>query len=385
MNIKVIGASTTKFGELWDVSSFTLAKLAIDGALKDAGIKPFEIDALFVGNMLSCALGNQANYGSFIAGALGIYVPSTKIEAACASGGLALHNAINSVLAGAYQTVLVVGIEKMTDATQEEVTKALMGAGSDEERLSGITFPGIYALMAREYMQTYSVTEEDLAVVSVKNHYHGTLNENAQFQYPITVKDVLQSTKIADPLKLLECSPVSDGAAAIIITSDTNRVKKSKQVSIIASEVATDTLSLTKRKSLTTLQAVVNASENAYKKTKLSPLDIDVAEIHDCFSIAEVIATEDLGFAKRGKAAQDIKSGKMTIGGMHKSVVTNPSGGLKSCGHPVGATGIKQIVEIVHQLRGQCGRRQVPNAHIGLTHNVGGSGAISVIHILKNN
>ncbi len=187
----------------------------------------------------------------------------------------------------------------------------------------------------------------------------------------------MKSTKIADPLKLLECSPISDGASAVIITSE----PKTKSVSIIASEVATDTLALHDRESFTTLSAVVNASKKAYVKASVSSSDIDVAEIHDCFSIAEVIACEDLGFSKRGQGAEDIAAGKMTLG--TGKIITNPSGGLKACGHPVGATGIKQIVEIVEQLRGTAEKKQVKGAKIGLTHNVGGSGTVAAIHILK--
>jgi acetyl-CoA C-acetyltransferase len=287
---------------------------------------------------------------------------------------------------------MVLGIEKMTDHTQDEITHALMAAGSDEERASGITFPGLYALIASAYMQEYQVKEELIASVSVKNHYHGSLNPKAQFQTPITIETVMKSGKIADPLKLLDCSPISDGASAVIITGD-EKVKKihKKPIRISASEVATDSLGLCDRKSFTphhngagftSLSSVVKAGEAAYKKTGLKPVDIDVAELHDCFSIAEVIATEDLGLSPRGKGASDIAAGKHTLG--TGKIITNSSGGLKACGHPVGATGIKQIVEIVEQLRHEAGKRQVPDAKIGLAHNVGGSGTIAVIHILQS-
>lgn len=380
MNINVIGTATTQFGELWSISPRTLAREAITQALAEASKRPDQIDALFVGNMLADLLGNQANIGSFFSEELGHFVPAFHIEGACASGGLALHTAVNSVLAGQYKTVMVLGIEKMTDCNQDDITSGLMAAGSDEERLAGATFPGIYALMAREYMEKYNVSEELLASVAVKNHYHGSFNPKAQFQRPITIADVMKSTKIADPLKLLDCSPVSDGAAAVIITSE--KISGNVQpISLIASEVATDTLALSDRESFTSLKAVVTASQKAYAKAGITPADIDVAEIHDCFSIAEVIATEDLGFAKRGQAAKDIADGKMTLS--QGKIITNPSGGLKACGHPVGATGIKQIVEIVEQLRGNAGKRQVQDAKIGLTHNVGGSGTIAAIHILK--
>jgi acetyl-CoA C-acetyltransferase len=382
MKINILGTATTKFGELWDVSPRELAREVMSDALRASGLKPSQIDALFVGNMLSGILGNQTNLASLIVEELGAQVPAFRIEGACASGGLALHNAINSLNGGKYKTVLVMGLEKMTDHSQDEITSALSAAGSDEERMAGATFPGIYALMAQAYMQEYNVDEETLAAVSVKNHYHGSFNPKAQFQSLITVADVMKSPKVADPLKLLDCSPVSDGASAVVITSDIS-LKAKKPVSIIASEVATDTLALYNRKSFTSLSAVVNASQKAYWATGLKPTDIDVAEIHDCFSISEAIAVEDLGFSKKGEGARDIAKGKMTL--FKGDVICNPSGGLKACGHPVGATGIKQIVEITEQLRGTAGKRQVAGAKIGLTHNVGGSGAVAAIHILKGN
>ncbi len=382
MKIHVLGVATTKFGELWDVSPRTLAREVMDGALKQSKIEPLQIDALFVGNMLSGILGNQANTASLFAEELGTKIPSFRLEGACASGGLALHNAINSLKAGAYKTVMVLGVEKMTDHNSDDVTAALMSAGSDEERMAGATFPGLYALMARAYMQEYGVTEEVLASVSVKNHFHGSFNPKAQFKSVITVGDVLRSGKIADPLKLLDCSPISDGAAAVVITSDPILAKRlSKPVFITASEVATDTLGLYDRKSFTSLSAVIAGSQKAYENTGISSRNIDIVEIHDCFSIAEAIAVEDLGFSKKGQGAKDISQDRYTLG--KGKIISNPSGGLKACGHPVGATGIKQIVEITEQLRGQAGKRQVKNAKIGLTHNVGGTGTVAAIHILE--
>ena len=386
MKINVLGVATTEFGELWKKSPRALAKQAMEEALVDAKLKAGEIDALFVGNMLAGMLGNQANLGSFFAEELGLKVPAIRVEGACASGGLALNTGINSILGGQYKTVLALGIEKMTDSGQDEVTTGLMAAGSDSERMAGVTFPGIYALMAQAYIQEYKVSEKDLAAVSVKNHYHGLLNEKAQFRKEITIDDVMNSGNVADPLKLLDCSPISDGASAAVISLTSG---KRKSVYITASEVATDTLSLHDRSTFVSLSSVVRASKSAYKKAGIDALDVDVAEIHDCFSIAEAIAVEDLGFSKRGQGAKDIKAGKMTLGkgppaGRQGKVITNPSGGLKACGHPVGATGIKQIVEITQQLRGEAGQRQVKNAKIGLTHNVGGSGSVAVIHILNN-
>jgi len=380
MKIQILGAATTKFGELWNVSPRELAHEAIHKALTNANKQPKEIDALFVGNMLAGILGKQANLGSFFVEGLGVHVPAFHVEGACASGGLALHAAINSILAGQYKTVVVLGVEKMTDYPQDDITAGLMAAGSDEERNAGATFPGIYALMAQSYMQKYRVSEELLASVPVKNHYHGSFNKNAQFQSPLTIADVMKSTKIAEPLKLLDCSPVSDGAAAVVITREETKIK-GRSVYISASEVGTDTLALHDRSSFTSLTSVVTAAKKAYAKAGIIPQDVDVAEIHDCFSIAEVIATEDLGFSQRGKGAKDIADGKRTL--FQGKTITNPSGGLKACGHPVGATGIKQIVEIFDQLQGTADKRQVEGAKIGLTHNVGGSGAVAVIHILQ--
>lgn len=383
MKVAVIGAATTKFGELWNSSPRDLIKEATDEALQQSGWTINDIDAIYVGNMLSGILGGQEHLGAFVAEELGSKAPAFKIEGACASGGLAVHNAWVSVLSGNYQRVLVVGVEKMTDHKPEETTSALMGAGSDEERGAGATFPSLYALIARAHMREYKTTEEEMASVSVKNHYHASLNGKAHFPFEITVEQVLKSPMIASPLKLLDCSPVSDGAAAVVLSRE-EAVSKKRNVSpvwITASNVGTDTLGLQDRKSLTTLQAVKDAAKKAYETAGISKDDIDVAEVHDCFSIAEIIAMEDLGFFEKGKAAKEITRGKTTLG---SKLVINTSGGLKASGHPVGATGVKQIVEITKQLRNEGGRKQVKNAKIGLTHNVGGSGATAVIHILTN-
>lgn len=384
MNIYVTGVATTKFGELWGISPRSLARQAVSGALEDAGLKFKDIDALFVGNMLSGMLGGQEHLGAFFAEEIGLAVPAFKIEGACASGGLAVHNAVNSVAAGQYETVLVLGIEKMTDHKPEDVATALMGAGSDEERSAGATFPGLYAMLARSHMQEYGTTEEELAAVAVKNHFHAAKNPNAQFQKEITVEMVMKSSCIADPLKLLDCSPISDGAAAVVITSERRRRASAskRSVQVVSSAVATDTLGLSQRNNLTGLAATKTAGARAYAQAGVDAQDIDVAEVHDCFTIAEVLALEDLGFFRKGKAAGAIGHGDVTLGSAVRTVV-NPSGGLKGCGHPVGATGVKQIAELTEQLRGAAGDRQVKNARIGLAHNVGGSGATAVVHILK--
>jgi len=385
MKVYITGAATTKFGELWATSPRRLAGEAVGGALKDAGIGIRRVDALFVGNMLSGMLGGQEHLGAFFAEELGITAPAFKIEGACASGGLALHNAVNSVLSGQYDTVVVLGVEKMTDHKPEDVAIALMGAGSEEERVSGVTFPGLYAILARAHMREYGTTREQLAAVAVKNHYHASLNPNAQFHTTVTIEQVVRSSRIADPLRLLDCSPISDGASAVVVTNNPTSPRlrgAGNAVEIVASAVATDSLGLAARKSLTEIAATKEAAKKAYLRAKIEPKDIDVAEVHDCFTIAEILAMEDLGFFAKGKAAGAIAAGETKLGASGHLVV-NPSGGLKGCGHPVGATGVKQIVELVDQLRGRAGARQIKGAKIGLAHNVGGSGATAVVHILK--
>lgn len=383
MKVQVLGGYYTKFGELWERSPRDLVWEAVSAALKEANLDLKQIEAVFVGNMLSGILGGQEHLGAFVTNALQIKVPAFKIEGACASGGLAVHNGVNAILAEQYKKVLVVGMEKMTDYKPEEITLGLMGAGSDEERQAGATFPGLYALMARAYLEKYGVTEEDLAEVAVKNHFHGSLNEKAQFRNLITIEQVMRSSYIARPLKLLDCSPVSDGVAALIleVTSNKAQATSKNKVIIEASEVATDSLGLSGRESLIEIKATQEASKKAYEKARIEPKEINVAEVHDCFTIAEVLAMEDLGFCKIGESAKQISLGMTRLGG--KSVTVNTSGGLKACGHPVGATGVKQIVEIFHQLKGVCGKRQVKGAKLGLTHNIGGSGATAVVHILK--
>lgn len=385
MQVNIVGVYTTKFGELWGVSPRTLASEAVSGALTDAGMEVSEVDALFVGNMLSGMLGRQEHLGAFFADELGMRGMAMKVEGACASGGLAMHAAVNSVLSGQYKTAVVLGVEKMTDHKPEDVAAALTGAGSEEERIAGVTFPGLYALLARVHMEKYGTREEDMAEVAVKNHFHATLNPKAQFQKILTVDQVLKSSRIADPLKLLDCAPISDGAAAVVITTENHKSQISmtnKRIQIVASAVVTDSLGLSGRMSLIELRSTRKAGEKAYKMARIKPKDIQVAEVHDCFTIAEILALEDLGFYEKGKAAKAIGDGEVTLG-MSKGLVVNTSGGLKGCGHPVGATGVKQIVEIVEQLRGEAGKRQVKGARVGLTHNVGGSGATAVVHILK--
>lgn len=376
MRINLIGASTTKFGELWHESPRSMVRQVVSDALHQAGITIAGIDAIYVGNMLSSSLGGQDHLGAFFAEELSTNVPAMKVEGACASGGLAVHAGITAVSGDLYNTVLVIGIEKMSDHKPEEVARMLIGAGSDPERECGATFPALYALLARAHMEKYGTTQEQMAAVAVKNHYHASLNSHAQFTRPITLEQVMESSVVASPLKLLDCSPITDGAAAIIISK-----KIKSDVQIVASAVATDSLGLAEREDLTLLKATRLAGKKAYSMSNIAPSDIDVAEVHDCFTIGEILAMEDLEFFPKGQAGKAILEGKTTIG--KGRPVVNTSGGLKACGHPVGATGVKQLVEIFNQLKGSAGKKQVEGAKTGLTHNVGGSGATAVVHILK--
>ena len=280
MKVEILAGSVSKFGELWDVSPRDLVKGVVLEALFETRLKTGEIEAVYIGNMLSSSLGGQDHLGAFFSEVLGLNVPAMKVEGACASGGLAVHAGILAVTSGLYKNVLVVGIEKMTDHKPEEVAKALMGAGSDEEREAGATFPGLYAMIARAYMKKYGVSEEDLASVAVKNHYHASLNSHAQFRFPVTIEQVMKSSVVSSPLKLLDCSPISDGAAAVILGQGSG-VRGQGSVNIIASAVATDSLGVADRSDLTSLQSTVLAAKKAYWQAGIKPSQIDVAEVHD--------------------------------------------------------------------------------------------------------
>ena len=380
--ISLIGYHTTQFGELWDKSLFDLVEEAITGVFKQTKLVNKQIDAVFFGNMLAGVLENNLHSTSKIAEILKVNIPIFRAEAACASGGAAFNLAKTYLEANSDKNVLVVGAEKMTDYSPEETIAALSAAASGEEQEAGLTFPGLYALMANFYLEKYHYTEENLAYVSVKNHYHGSLNSKAHFRKKISLDDVLKSAYVSYPLKVLDSSPISDGASAVVLTNDQDMIKKQKHsVLILASEVATDTISLKERKNLDEILATKIAAELAFKKAKISRRDIDVAEVHDCFSIAEILAMEDLGFWKKGTGGKRIREWG-TMYGKGGSLIVNTSGGLKAAGHPVGATGIKQIGEIFLQLTKQAEKRQVKNVKYGLAHNVGGSGGTVVVTIL---
>jgi len=301
------------------------------------------------------------------------------VEAACASGGLAVTLAYESIKTGRFKNALVLGAEKLTDLPTAEIAKYLMQAGDHEkEAASGVTFPGIYAMMARSYIEKYKLDRVRLSEIAVKNHYHATLNSLAHFQKEIKLESAKSATLVADPLNLFDCSGISDGAAAVILSAKQNSVKN-KQIEIVGSGVASDTLSLQERDCFYEIKATQIAAKKAFAEAGIKQKDIGVIELHDCFTIAEVMALEDMGFVEKGEYAKS----KINDFYFNSKLPVNVSGGLKACGHPVGATGVKQVVEIYKQLKGECGKRQVKTCRYGLTHNVGGSGGTAVVHILK--
>ncbi|MDO8625659.1 MAG: thiolase domain-containing protein [Candidatus Diapherotrites archaeon] len=382
-SVSIISVGLTKFGENWGESfRDMIAKAAVD-ALKSNVVEGKEIEAIFGGTMASGRFIGQEHIGALIADQLGLNpIPSTRVEAACASGGVALRQGYTAVASGMYDIVAVGGAEKMTDVSTEQAAFALGGAGDQETELfHGATFPALYALLAQMHMQKFGTTEEMMAACSVKNHANGMHNPIAQFHKEITISDVMNSGYIATPLKLLDCSPITDGAAVLILC-ETSKAKKltDQAVEIIGSGQASDSLALTGRKSLTELMATRLAAKDAYKQAGMTAKDIDLAEVHDCFSVAEILAIEDLGFFKKGDGGPASLGGETAIDG---KIAINTSGGLKSDGHPVGATGVKQAAEIFYQLNGIAGKRQRENAKIGLSHNVGGSGATAVVHVYR--
>ena len=382
--VAIVGIGCTKFGEMWDKSFRDLFIEAGLMALEDAGMSGAHVEALYGGNMSSGIFIEQEHVGALIADYSGLIsnsVPSTRVEAACASGGLALRSGVIAVASEYHDIVISAGIEKMTDVGPEKAMDALAAAADREwEAAVGATFPGLYAMMARAHMHEFGTTREQLAQVAVKNHYHGSMNPKAQFRNRITIDAVISSPLVADPLRLFDCSPITDGAAAVILVpAERAREFTDTPIYVKAAAQASDTISLHDRRSITSIDATTVAADRAFKTARLQRSNIDVAEVHDCFTIAEIMAIEDLAFFEKGRGGPATLAGETAIGG---KIPINTSGGLKTCGHPVGATGIKQAVEIVDQLRGDAGKRQVDGAEVGLTHNVGGTGGTVVVHIL---
>jgi acetyl-CoA C-acetyltransferase len=382
--VSVVSAGLSKFGKLEGMYAREIfAEAAKEAFDRCPNLDPKkDIKALFVGHMGE-SYEHQGHTGATMADWSGLLpVPATRTEAACASSGAGLRTAIQAVLSGLSDVVMVGGVEKMTHRTTAEVTEYLaMASDFPFEQWQGITFPGLYALMATAHMHKYGTTEEDLALVAVKNHYHGSMNPKAHMQKEITLETVMSSRVVAWPLKLYDCSLITDGASCLILTRPELAKKYTDTpIHIIGSGQASDTIGLYERDSFTSLAAAKIAAKQAYDMAEVKPQDVDVAEVHDCFTIAEIIAYEDLGFCNPGEGGRIVRKGETRLGGR---IPVNTSGGLKSKGHPVGATGTAQAYEIYLQLMGQADKRQVKDAEVGLTHNVGGSGATAAVHIYR--
>ncbi|MCX6576844.1 MAG: thiolase domain-containing protein [Candidatus Aminicenantes bacterium] len=379
--VAVIGVGMTKWGELWEKSLRQIFVETALLALEDAGVG--RIDSMYIGSMSPGLFIGQEHIASLLADYLGkTPIPAVRVESACASGGLALRQGFIEVASGLSDIVLVGGVEKMTDVDGSEATYTLGTAADQEyESFHGITFPGLYALIARAHMARYGTTREQLAMVAVKNHDNGSMNPLAQYPFKITVDAVLNSVLVADPLRVLDCSPITDGAAVVILSSlSTARKLKKPLIKIAGSGHATDTIALSSRKDITWLESTFQAAQKAYKMAGKKPKNIDLVEVHDCFTIAEICVTEALGFFDIGKGGEAVQKGLTSLKG---KIPVNSSGGLKAKGHPVGATGVAQVIEIVKQLRGEAGQRQVKKARVGMTQNMGGSGGSALVHIFE--
>ena len=378
--VAVVGVGVTKFGKHERTCAELFAEAAAD-AIQDAGVSPRAIQAIYFGNVVGGEAERQLHMGPQVASALGIpAVPTTRFETACATSHAAFRHAVMEIAGGASDVLLVGGAERILNLPTDAATEYFAFASDATfEQPTGITFAGVFALMARAHMAKYGTTEEQMAHVAVKNHRHGVLNPKAQFQKEITVEQVLASPKIADPLKLYDCCPFTDGAAAVVVVSEEVARKSRKPVWVLASAAASDSMCLHDKKDLSRALATERAAQAAYRQAGRGPADVDVVELHDCFTIAEIIATEGLGFFEPGTGGIAAEKGWTSLGG---KIPVNPSGGLKAKGHPIGATGAAQIAEIVNQLREEAGPRQVDGARVGLVHTLGGNAATVLVSLL---
>jgi len=380
-DVAIIGVGMAKWGELWEKSLRTVFVESALLALEDAGLD--RLDSIVVGCMSSGLFVGQEHLGSLFSDYLGKNpVPAARVESACSSGGVALRQGFFEVASGMADIVLVGGVEKMTDVTGCEATYALGTAADQEyEGYHGLTFPALYAMMAVAHMHKYGTTREQMAMVAVKNHDNGSKNPLAQFPVKISVEAVLNSVLVADPLRILDCSPITDGAAAVVLcpAEMAGRFKK-PPVRVAGSGQASDTIALSSRKDLCAIESTTVAARKALAMAGRKIEDIHLFEVHDCFTIAEIMVMEALGLCPPGAGGKAVEEGLTRIGGRYP---VNPSGGLKAKGHPVGATGVAQAVEVVKQLRGEAGARQVKGASRGLTQNMGGTGGSSVVHVFE--
>ena len=380
--VAIVGVGHGKFGVRSDASLRELAFEAVKACLEDAGISLKEVDCMVTGiggDEFSFSLQPSAQIHDYIGFSP---KPNFRVEGACATGSMAIRTGWMHIASGLADVVLVVGAEKMTEVSTSVATE-IMGRGGDAiwEYPFGMTFPGYYALIAQAHMAEFGTTEEQMAMVAVKNHYYGSLNPFAQMQKEINLEKALNSITVAYPLKLYDCSLITDGAAAILLASEERaKALSTRPVWVTGLGLATDTMRIGERSSLTSLRASREAARIAYKMAGLGPKEIDVATVHDCFTIAEIVAYEDLGFCEKGEGKKLIQEKETYIGGR---IPVNLDGGLKAKGHPVGATGVSMAIEVTKQLRGEAGPRQVKGAEIGLTHNVGGSGQVVAVHIFR--
>jgi len=373
----------TAFGAFPDRDLRSLAVEAGQKCLADAHVNASKIEAFYLGNFAGPSFAGQNHLAPYIAGAMGISgVPCTRFEAACASSGSAFFHAVSSVAAGLYDLVLVGGVEKMTSQPTPKVTEILAGAGDMcGEGRAGATFPALFAMIARRHMHQYGTTRQHLAAVAVKNHANGAKNPQAHMRKVITMEQALNGKPISEPLTVYDCSLISDGAAAVLI-APLERASEftDHPVKILGIAQTSDHVALDEKDDITAFRAVREAAQKAYKMAGVSPQDIQFAELHDCFTIAEIVATEDLGFVKKGEGGPYALEGRTCLKGERP---VNASGGLKSKGHPVGATGVGQICDVAMQIRGEAGERQVDRHSLGLAQNLGGSGATAVVTILS--
>lgn len=377
----VLGAGSTKYGKL-NESIIEIALNASKDAIESAGIMPNDIQAGYISNVFGVT-DKQVHMAPVIMSNLGIpYVPGLTIESACGSGSVMFREAYANIAAGFYDCVLALGVEKITHTGTTQST-TLFSYCSDffYEGGNGASFPGLFASIARAYMTIHKANEEDLAYVAVKNHENGILNPKAHVRKKITVDDVMKSPVVASPLKLYDCCPFSDGASAIILCNEEFAKKNGNPyVEVIGSGRGASPAAVQSREDITTIPSTISAAKQAYKMAGITPKDIDFAEVHDCFTIAEIIDIEDLGFFPKGTAAHAVTAGATRRNG---EIPINPSGGLKSKGHPIGATGIGQIVEVFEQFTGKAGERTIKNAETALTHNFGATGASAAVHIFR--
>lgn len=377
-DVAIIGIGQTPVGEHWEKSLRHLAHDAIMAAMRDAGIE--RADALYVGNMLSGELNGQEHLGALIADFIGLRgIEAMKVEAACGSGAAALRVGMMAVASGMSELVLVCGIEKMSDAPGNQTTSALAMAADQEYEVSeGISFVGLNALLMRRYMHEYGVAKEAFAGFTVNAHRNAVANPNAMFRSPVSEAAYARAGMIADPINLLDSSPVCDGAACVVL-APAERYRSRAKALILASAVAIDSLAIHDRRDPLVLDAAVISCQKAYAEARVTPADIHLFEAHDAFSIMAALSLEAAGFAPRGAGVKLAQHGEIALTGR---IPISTMGGLKARGHPVGATGVYQIVEIVQQLTGQAGPNQIGGVTIGMAQNIGGSGATVITHIL---